>query len=60
MHAMFWQHLTCFRLIERQQVAIEILRRSTGANDLPEAALHEMAAELFRSYDGEEAARAES
>ena len=43
---------------ERQQVAAEILRRSAGAGDLPEAALDELAAELFRSYDAEEAARA--
>jgi len=42
---------------EQQQVAAEILRRSSGTGDLPEAALHEMAAELFRSYDVEEAAR---
>ena len=37
----------------------EILRRSAGADDLPEAGLHELADELFRSYDAEEAARAE-
>lgn len=45
---------------EQQQVAAEILRRSVVAGDLPEAALHELAVELFRSYDAEEAARAES
>ena len=45
---------------EQQQVAAEILRRTAGAGDLPEAALHELAAELFRSYDAEEAARADS
>ena len=43
---------------EQQQVAAEILRRSVGAGDLPAEALDELAAELFRSYDGEEAAGA--
>jgi hypothetical protein len=43
---------------EQQQVAAEILRRSVATDDLPEAALHELAAELFRGYDAEEAARA--
>lgn len=45
---------------EQQQVAAEILRRSAGTEDLPEEALHELAAELFRGYDAEEAARANS
>jgi hypothetical protein len=45
---------------EQQQVAAEILRRSVGAGELPEAALHELAAELFQRYDAEEAARADS
>jgi hypothetical protein len=45
---------------DQRQVAVEILRRTAGAEDLPEAALHELADELFRSYDGEEAARADS
>jgi hypothetical protein len=44
---------------EQQQVAAEILRRTAGAGDLPEAALDELAADLFRSYDAEEAARAD-
>jgi hypothetical protein len=44
---------------ERQQVAAEILRRSAGAGELSEAALHELADELFRGYDDEEAARAD-
>jgi hypothetical protein len=44
---------------EQQQVAAEILRRRAGAGDLPEAALDELAADLFRSYDAEEAARAD-
>jgi hypothetical protein len=43
---------------EQQQVAAEILRRSVGTGDLPDAALDELAAELFRGYDAEEAARA--
>ncbi len=43
---------------EQQQVAAEILRRSAGAGELPEAAFDELAADLFRGYDAEEAARA--
>jgi hypothetical protein len=43
---------------EQHQVAAEILRRSAAAGDLPEAALHELADELFRGYDAEESARA--
>jgi hypothetical protein len=45
---------------EKHQVAAEILRRSAPDDDLPEAALAELADELFRSYDAEEAARADS
>jgi hypothetical protein len=41
---------------EQQQVTVEILRRSSGASALPEEALAELAAELFRSYEAEEAA----
>jgi hypothetical protein len=44
---------------EQQEVAAEILRRSEGSGELPEAALHDLADELFRGYDAEEAARAE-
>src|SRR5260370_27885348 len=44
---------------EQDQVAAEILRRWAPAADLPEAVLDELAAELFRGYDAEEAARAE-
>jgi hypothetical protein len=44
---------------EQQQVEAEILRRYSGADERPEAALHELAAELFRGYDAEEAPRAE-
>ena len=43
---------------EQRQVAAEILRRTAVAEDLPEAAFDELAAELFRGYDAEEAARA--
>jgi hypothetical protein len=40
---------------EQQQVAVEILRRTAGTEDLPEAAFDELAAELFRAYAAEEA-----
>ncbi len=40
-------------------MAAEILRRAAPAGPLPEAALHELADELFRAYDAEEAARAD-
>lgn len=43
---------------ERQQVAAEILRRSMASEDLPEIALDELAAEIFRGYDAEEAGHA--
>jgi hypothetical protein len=43
---------------EQQQVVVEILRRTAAAGDLPEAALDELTAELFRGYDAEEAAHA--
>jgi hypothetical protein len=43
---------------EQHQVAAEILRRSFGTGDLPEESLHELAAEVFRGYDAEEAAGA--
>ncbi len=36
---------------DQQQVAVEILRRSMGSSDIPELALDELAAELFRSYE---------
>jgi hypothetical protein len=45
---------------EQRQVATEILRRAAATAELPEAALHELAAELFRSYDAEEVARSAS
>ncbi len=39
---------------EQQQMAAEILRRCTPEGSLPDAALDELAAELFRGYDAEE------
>jgi hypothetical protein len=45
---------------EQRQVAAEILCRTAAAGDLPETALDELAAELFRGYEAEEAARADS
>jgi hypothetical protein len=41
---------------EQQQVAAEILRRTAAADDLSDAAFDELAADLFRAYDAEEAA----
>jgi hypothetical protein len=41
---------------EQQLAAAEILRRSTPDGGLSEAALDELADELFRGYDAEEAA----
>ncbi len=43
---------------EQREVATAILRRTAAVEDLPELAFTELAAELFRSYDAEEAARA--
>jgi hypothetical protein len=43
---------------EQQEVAEEILLRSAPVGALPETALDELAAELFRGYDSEDAARA--
>jgi hypothetical protein len=40
---------------EKQQIAAEILRRSVGPDDISEAALHELTAELFHGYDNEDA-----
>lgn len=44
---------------EQQEVAVVMLRRTAPADDLPEAAMDELAAELFRGYDAEETVRAE-
>ena len=41
----------------QHELAVAILRRTTSADDIPEAALHELADELFRSYDVEQVGR---
>jgi hypothetical protein len=41
---------------DQHEVAVAILRRTSPAEDIPDAALHKLADELFRSYDAEEAA----
>jgi hypothetical protein len=43
---------------QKQEVAVEILRRSAGIDPLPNECFEELAAELFRRYDAEEAASA--
>ncbi|HWG41927.1 MAG TPA: hypothetical protein VN688_04005 [Gemmataceae bacterium] len=43
---------------EKNQIAAEILRRCSPDEGLPDAALDELAIELFRSYDAEEDTRA--
>jgi hypothetical protein len=45
---------------DKHEAAVEILRRWLPDGDVPDAALDELAAELFRSYDAEEDARAAS
>lgn len=45
---------------EKKQVTVELLRRSSGEGDMPESAFDEIAAELFRAYDAEEARSADS
>src|SRR5262249_16901032 len=45
-------------LAEQHEVGVELLRRCTPDGDLPDMALDEVAAELFRAYDAEEADRA--
>ena len=42
---------------DQEDVAAEILRRAVPSDDLSEDALHELADELFRGYDAEEAAQ---
>lgn len=41
--------------VEQQRVAVEILRRSAATNDLTNDAFDELTAEVFQSYDAEEA-----
>ena len=43
----------------QHEVAVAILRRTASVEDIPEAALHELADELFRSYDAGESAHAD-
>ncbi len=43
----------------QHEVAVAIIRRTAATDDIPEAALHELADELFRAYDEEEAAGAD-
>ena len=45
-------------LAEQREVVAEIVRGFEGAGELEESGLHELADELFRGYDAEEAARA--
>ena len=46
--------------VDRQQVAVEILRRSTALEPAPEQALDELADALFQEYDVEEAGHGNS
>ena len=39
---------------DQRELATEILRRSTGVGDVPDAGFDELAAELFRAYEAEE------
>jgi len=41
---------------DQHEIAVAILRRTSSAEDIPDSALHELADELFRGYDAEEAA----
>jgi hypothetical protein len=42
---------------DKQEVAVEILRRATAEGDLSEEVLNELAAEVFHGYDAEEGPR---
>jgi hypothetical protein len=42
---------------EQHEVAVELLRRSSGDVELSKAALHQMADELFLQYEAEEIGR---
>jgi hypothetical protein len=49
--------LTAFESLdpaEQQQVAVEILRRSTAADELADHTFDELAADVFQSYDAED------
>lgn len=45
---------------DKREVAVEILRRTTSGDELPDDAFDELAAEVFRGYDAEESANASS
>jgi hypothetical protein len=40
--------------VQKQQVAVEILRRSAAQHEMADDAFLELAAEVFRVYDSEE------
>jgi hypothetical protein len=40
--------------MDKKQVALEILRRSAGSDELSDATLGELAADVFSGYDAEE------
>jgi hypothetical protein len=44
--------------VDQHEMAAEILRRRVPDGSIPDAALDQLAAELFRGYDAEEAAGA--
>jgi hypothetical protein len=44
---------------EQHHVAVEILRRSAGTDELTDEAFDELAADVFRGYDAEESSGAE-
>lgn len=44
---------------ERREVASEILRRSVGADLIFDQAFEQLAADVFQTYDGEEASSAD-
>jgi len=55
-----WDVLKAFDALapaDQHEVAAEILRKTAPGGPLPDAAFDELAAELFRRYDGEDAAR---
>jgi hypothetical protein len=44
---------------DKREVAVEILRRSAGVEELPDEGFDELAADIFRNYDVEEKAGAD-
>ena len=45
---------------DKREVAVEILRRSAGVEEVPDEAFDELASELFQNYDAQEAASADN